>query len=574
MSEYSYLGAGGIINSRYVEPDVTCDLTFQGITNDPYFGCLDRFGRTIQIPWIKSAIPIAGAAYEYDRSSNRTQMQPLGYTATDALQRYSYDGADRLARLIRGATNDMQGQEQWSLDATGNWRQYDVLDVDDASKNLAQSREANRANEITDLSRQYGANWPTPSYDRAGNTVTFPQPLTPTEGFAATYDAWNRLITLTKDGEESPTAIYAYDGLTRRITTTDASADVRRCYYTASWQAIEESLNSETTPDRQFTWGLRYLDDEICRDVSGTRLYGLQDANWNTVAVTSSSGTIQQRYRYSAYGQPTRLNPDGTVAADPDSIRWEHLYCGYRYEHTVGIYCVRYRWLLPPIGEWLIRDPLGYLVSMNLLHYARSCPTIYVDALGLMEVLSQMLSQMTGQEGPSISQSTQSPLRNTTGPAFPPGLPDRPIDYLKPIERYNCSGLAFRTYDYPDLGPTKSKLASKCSKQACDKKCKCQMLKCWFWEYTLVWSSSITGVPFAENLDFHIVCGLVPGPDPMAYGDDPSNICSKNGPRPIESRLGDGESFTPTPWSDDPLITKSPTNIMKSCYCCPQGVGK
>ncbi len=317
---------------------------------------------------------------------------------TDALQRYSYDGVDRLTRLVRGAANDMQGQEQWSLDATGNWRQYSVIDVDDASKNLAQSRAANRANEITDLSREFGQDWPTPQYDRAGNTTSFPQPLAPTAGFSATYDAWNRLISLTKDGESTPTAVYAYDGLTRRITTTDAAANVRHCYYTASWQAIEERLNSATTAERQFVWGLRYLDDQICRDrdtnADGTldeRLYALQDANWNLVAITTDDGTIQQRYRYTAYGQPTRLNPDGIVAMGTDSILWGYLYSGNRYDYDSGLNCIRFRCYNSVMGSWLSPDPIELAsqapprlqTSHALYEYAYSSPLAAIDTFGL-----------------------------------------------------------------------------------------------------------------------------------------------------------------------------------------------
>src|SRR5436189_405887 len=32
------------------------------------------------------------------------------------------------------------------------------------------------------------------------------------------------------------------------------------------------------------------------------RLYALQDANWNVTALTSSSGDVQERYAYDAYG--------------------------------------------------------------------------------------------------------------------------------------------------------------------------------------------------------------------------------------------------------------------------------
>lgn len=401
IAEYAYLGVGGIIKTRYVEPDVTCDLTFQGITNDPYFGCLDRFDRIIQIPWTKSASAIAGAAYEYDRSNSRTQMQPLGYTATNALQQYSYDGVNRLTRFIRGAANEMKGQETWSLDATGNWNEYAVTDVDDAEKNLAQSRQANRVNEITDLSRLYGVNWPAPSYDRIGNTVSFPQPLDRAESFTAVYDAWNRLISLTNEGESEPTAIYAYDGVMREITIYDGT-DIRHCYYTVSWRNIEERLNSDTTAERHFTWGLRYVDDQIFRDLSSTRLYGLQDANWNLVAVVDIDGVMQQRYRYCAYGDPTALTADGLSTVASDMIHWNHLFVGYRYDNQMGLYHVRRRTLNPALGRWLTNDPLGYGDSTNLIEYCAGSPANLIDPFGLQVGTMPGKTSVGGKEYPSI----------------------------------------------------------------------------------------------------------------------------------------------------------------------------
>ena len=62
---------------------------------------------------------------------------------------------------------------------------------------LAQAREHTLANEIDDINDSVGTPWPTPIYDRAGNTVSFPQPLALTTSFTAKYDAWNRLVKLT-----------------------------------------------------------------------------------------------------------------------------------------------------------------------------------------------------------------------------------------------------------------------------------------------------------------------------------------------------------------------------------------
>ena len=42
----------------------------------------------------------------------------------------------------------------------------------------------------------------------------------------------------------------------------------------------------------------------------GLRLYALQDANWNVVALVSTSGTVQERFWYTAFGTATALGAE------------------------------------------------------------------------------------------------------------------------------------------------------------------------------------------------------------------------------------------------------------------------
>jgi RHS repeat-associated protein len=182
---------------------------------------------------------------------------------------------------------------------------------------------------------------------------------------------------------------YAYDGRNYRITRT-VSGTTRHFYYTKRWQIIEERVGSSTSADRQFVWGLRYIDDLVCRDVSSTRLYALQDANWNVTTVANTSGAVQQRYRYSPYGVPTVLNPDFSVWTGTDSIGFEYLYCGYRYDADVGLYYIRRRYYSPVVACWLTPDPLGYADDMNVRSYVRAMPIIYVDPSGLVSAQYQV----------------------------------------------------------------------------------------------------------------------------------------------------------------------------------------
>ncbi|MCE9604974.1 MAG: hypothetical protein K8U03_08740 [Planctomycetia bacterium] len=331
--------------------------------------------------------------YTYDRNGNRTSRKNAVATGgNDEL--YRYDELDRLKNLARGTLTggaapivSPQAGEAWKLDATGNWNGYASLDLVDSTNTVEQNRSANQANEITAITAEVGLVWAQPLYDRAGNMISLPQPKVPTEGYAATYDAWNRLVKL-EDGATT-VATYGYDALTRRITI-DNGTNVRRTYFSKLWQALEERLDASTLPDRQFVWGLRYIDDLVLRDRTtiGTldeRLYALQDANWNVTAIVDETGVIKERYRYSAYGAPTFLNPDFSMKMPNESeFDWETLYCSYCYDSIIGIYKVRYRDLLSLLGRWLTKDPIGYQgLSLNLYEYLLATPTDNTDPFGL-----------------------------------------------------------------------------------------------------------------------------------------------------------------------------------------------
>src|SRR5262249_753565 len=141
------------------------------------------------------------------------------------------------------------------------------------------------------------------------------------------------------------------------------------------WQDIEERLGTSpdsANPDRQFVWGLRYIDDCVLRDrdtdANGTldeRLYALQDGNWNVIALTDTGGDVQERYAYQAYGTPKFLTPAFANRAS-SSYGWETLFCGYSCDLATRIYRVRSRIYHSPLGSWIQRDALAYGNGMSL----------------------------------------------------------------------------------------------------------------------------------------------------------------------------------------------------------------
>ena len=190
--------------------------------------------------------------------------------------------------------------------------------------------------------------------------------------FIATYDAWNRLVNLVDAGSGQTVQQNQYDARTFRTMilsyTGGVLSETRHSYFTSDWRCIEERTTG-TTAERQFVWGVRYIDDLVLRDRGLEQLYGLQDANWNVTSIIDKTGMVQERCAYSAYGTPIFLTSN-FGARSASSFAWETLYCNYRFDSGLGLFLVRNRIYHPAIGNWCQRDPLGYVDGPNM--YAAS----------------------------------------------------------------------------------------------------------------------------------------------------------------------------------------------------------
>ncbi|HEV2968550.1 MAG TPA: RHS repeat domain-containing protein, partial [Pirellulales bacterium] len=297
VAAYTYFGLGSVAGTSYSAG--TFGSTLASSTNYPGF---DQFGRVINLPWTKTTTgDLAQIGYGYDLASNRTYRQDIkAESLTKSFDEiYGYDGMQRLVTASRGQLNTGNTRLQsstfgqtWGLDATGNWSQFTQFDAQSSTfAALDQQRTSNKANEITAVGATVGPVWQTPAYDRNGNMTTVPEPTDMTLVASATWDAWNRLVKYQDASSNYHNSFY--DGLNRRVLYVEA--DTPRAYvYSDQWQVLEERVIPYSTPDRQYVWGLRYVDDLVLRDrsTSGTlneRLYALQDGNWNVIAIADST---------------------------------------------------------------------------------------------------------------------------------------------------------------------------------------------------------------------------------------------------------------------------------------------
>jgi RHS repeat-associated protein len=414
LVDYSFLGLGIIVVVDYTEPDVKYTLVNLSGTNDPdtgdIYGGLDRFGRVKDCRWYDygHSTDTVRLQYAYDRASNRLwRADPVAQSlGKDFDELCSYDGLHRLKDMQRGLLNDSNTAitnetfaQCWSLDPTSNWHGFKEATTGGAWT-LDQSRSANTVNEITGITNTTGPTWVTPAYDAAGNTTTLPQPADPTKSYTATYDAWNRLVRLEQQ-LLTPLPILVkvsenqYDARNFRTVCKDYTlgvlATTRHVYYTSGWQGIEDRLGTipdSAAPERQVIWGQRYIDDLVLRDrdtnADGTldeRLYGLQDANWNMVALIDTSATAQERYLYSPFGVPIFLDGSTSTVLATSAFDSEILFTGQRFDLLTFLHLFRMRWIDSLTGRFESRDPIGYAAGPNF--YAGWFVPHFVDPIGL-----------------------------------------------------------------------------------------------------------------------------------------------------------------------------------------------
>jgi len=258
-----------------------------------------------------------------------------------------------------------------------------------------------------------------------------------------------------------------------RLVPDGANWDRTDFYYTRSpalrslggggWQVVEERFADAqadkdavaTTAKYQYVWSLRYIDacilrdedkdaDGDCTDAEGAggseRLYYASGANMEVTAVVSTSGTVQERYTYTPYGQPTIHDDDWSDTKTWDNSKKNEIrFCGYHYDGESGLYHVRYRMYHPTLGRWVQRDPLRYVDGMHASAYVVGAPTHFVDPSGRAVTAQYGKDLLRGRyphsEGSSLWQIAD---RGDTIPKYH-ARATKVFDLLKTLEKLKCT---------------------------------------------------------------------------------------------------------------------------------------
>jgi len=390
MVAYTKLGLDRTVVMQYPQPDIR--MTYIKLSGEPvgdggdqYTG-LDRFGRVVDNRWMNSSnVDIDRFKYGFSRASNRLWRQNVVASSGGFDEQYIYDDLYQVTKRLRGTlsggtiTGTPVEEEDFTFDLTGNWPGYVIKES--GTTTLNQTRDHQLANEITSIS----GSGSTVGYDDNGNMTTMPQVDGWSTAQTLTWDAWNRPITVKQGSTTLGT--YQYDGLNRRTFKTSSeggSTVTRHFYYSNQWQVLEERTGTSTSADRQYVWGTRYRDDLVLRDRFGgtaDRSYSLADY-FQTTSIANTSGTIEERYVYRAFGDVSYYNASfSSISAS--AYAWTYLYGGYQLDLETNLYQVRNRYYHTALGRWLSRDPIGERGGINLYDYVSNNPISRVDPLGL-----------------------------------------------------------------------------------------------------------------------------------------------------------------------------------------------
>ena len=395
--EYSRAGLARFVKIAYPQPGVEMSMIrpgggSEGDSGDPYDG-YDRFSRVQEMRWQSrsTGAPIDAWQWGFNEASNRTWKKNL-VAASGQDEAYNYDWLYQIKHDAVGTLNTNrtaiggvpQEEEGFSYDPTGNWLGY--RKDSNGAPDFDQSRSNNKDNQLTQIDGSSQGI----EYDRAGNAIK----IRPGAGgdwnkhFTLVWDAWNRLVEV-KDENGVTVQKNAYDGLSRRITK-ETGGTVTHTYWSDRWKPLEERIGSATTAAHSYLWGERpgHRDELVLRDRdtdgNGTldeRLYTTMDY-FNGSAILNTSGTVLERYAYSAFGVRRIMAADFSPRTS-SSYAWDFGFQGQFREAETDCYNYGYRFYVPLLGRWINRDPIGEDGGRNLYGFVANDGLNHVDYLGL-----------------------------------------------------------------------------------------------------------------------------------------------------------------------------------------------
>jgi RHS repeat-associated protein len=317
-----------------------------------------------------SGASIGTYSYGWDDNKNKTSE-----TITGAMSGYGFavgsSGYDEEDRLLNWERTDSNLDQSWDLSLVGDWDSF-------TENSSTQNRTHGPTHELLTAGGQ------SLTHDTKGNMTLIPSGLrSNASSLALTWDFENKMKTADIGNNSSVDVTYKWDALGRRVYRDDGTSAF--VYVQVGQQTIADYGWSVAPASPKYNYVYAsYIDEPVMREEpsANERLFFHRSQQFSTVALTTSSATIAERYAYSAYGAPTVCSVSGTdIGASTKDNRIT--YTGREWDDELVLYHFRARLYDADVGRFLGRDPIGYDGSeWNLFEYVDSRTLVGKDPSG------------------------------------------------------------------------------------------------------------------------------------------------------------------------------------------------
>ena len=321
----------------------------------------DSAGRLWRLSNLKpDATVLSRFEYAYDASGRVTSITKtygIGDPRTSGTEEYGYDTLGQLTRVEYPVGRVVE----YHYDAVGN--RIEVVD-----DGVVTPYTTNDMNQYTAVGE---ADY---TFDLDGNMTS------KTEGGVMTvytYNAENRLVMVERGPEGQPATdvwTYTYDGLGNRVGSSDNGVSKHYVIDPAGFGDLAAEYDGVGDLSVRYSHGHEIL----CRhDTADGDSFLSFSGLGNTTEVTGASGSLQNHYSYTPFGESLSTLEDTSNDFE---------YVG-AWGVTTGIYGLRLmgaRAYSPVVGRFTSADPLGIRAGdTNLYRYVGNAPTAWIDPSGM-----------------------------------------------------------------------------------------------------------------------------------------------------------------------------------------------
>ncbi len=329
----------------------------------------DSAGRLESITNSVSTAITSSYVYTYDANGNRlTQVEVNGGAMEETT--YAYDTSDRLIEVAYP-----EETVTTTYDAVGN--RLTEITVDSAggpSSDKTWNYDArDRLTQVSDALNASGT--VTYTYDANGNQRSRTQNGTIRD---QQFDVRNQLTEISDGGSMLMRFLYDHSGL--RVRKSGPNGVVRYVY---DDRAVLQQTDDNGATISKYEYGPDRLLS-MHHTTEGRQHYAF-DGLGSVVNLVKSTGALQARYQYDAWG-----NPRGGAGSSFSPFG----FTGHELDGETGLYYAKARFYDPEAGRFLSEDLFEGTTddppSLHRYTYAKVNPTVYWDPTGEIAILREL----------------------------------------------------------------------------------------------------------------------------------------------------------------------------------------